>query len=248
MVVFFLISLGFFSGCSMYTPNVQEIPDSELEATDFQDLTLDNGDEVEIRVYPHENMTRKIRIPASKVIYYPMAGEININNKGVSEIRRILTQKLEAFFVNPQVSVEVTTQRSKNIYVMGEVTQTGPLPVDSNLRAIDAISKAGGFTLNASSDSVVLVRNTRNETQMKILDLKNIINAEGGVDNVALKSGDIIYVPRTFVADLDRFLDHVQKGLITGLMVQQGIVLYPAVVDAIKGVGSTNISVGVGNQ
>ncbi|WP_190303165.1 MULTISPECIES: polysaccharide biosynthesis/export family protein [Methylomonas] len=212
-------------------------------AVDAKDYALDYGDELEIRIYPQENLTRKVRIPASKIIYFPMAGEIDVSDKGVNEVRRVLTEKLSHYLVNPQVSVDLLSQRSKNIYVLGEVTQAGAIPYDSAVRAVDAVTRAGGFTLNASEDSVVLIRNNQNQSRMKVLDLKNIINGEGGIDNAVLKPGDIVYVPRSFVADLDRFFEHVQRGLITGLLVEQGIVLYPSVVDAIKGVTNSSSTV-----
>lgn len=231
--------------CSVKTPYIQTIPDNELEATEVQarDLSLGAGDELEVRLYPHENMTRKILVPASGIIYYPLAGEVDINDMGVNELRNILTKRLTPFIVNPQVSIEVITQRSQKIFVLGEVSHAGPFPMDSKIRAIEAISRAGGFTLNASPDSVILVRSNSSKTQMKILDLQNIINENGLTDNVALRPGDIVYVPRSFVADLDRFFDHIQRGLITALIIQQGVVLYPAVVNAIGGVGGTSSTV-----
>ncbi|MDD2760789.1 MAG: polysaccharide export protein [Methylomonas sp.] len=239
----FLVSLMLLQGCSLLTPEIETIPDNELEAAEIKDFSLDNGDELEIRVFAHENMTRKIRIPGSKVIYYPLAGEINIENMGVTDIRRTLTERLQPYLVNPQVSVEVTTMRSKTVAVLGEVAHAGALPIESNVRALDAVSKAGGFTLEAAQSSVVLVRNGKSQARMKVLDLKNVINGEGGSDNVVLRPGDILYVSRSFVADLDRFFEHIQKGLITGLLIQQGIVLYPAVVDAIEGVGESGTTV-----
>jgi polysaccharide export outer membrane protein len=225
--------------CSIKTPHIETIPDSELETTTDQakDLSIGVGDELEVRLYRHENMTRKILVPASGVIYYPLAGEVNVtNNMGVNELRNTLTERLKPFIVNPEVNVEVLNQRSQKIFVLGEVTKAGPFPMDSKIRAVEAISRAGGFTLDASESSVVLVRNDSNKTRMKVLDLKNIINGEGHTDNVALRPGDIVYVPRSFVADLDKFFTHIQKGIITGLMIEQGIVLWPAVIDAIEGV------------
>lgn len=218
--------------CSHRVPAVpDETPPPKLVLSEFG---LGAGDEIEVTVYLHDDLTRKIRVPGSGVIFFPLVGELNVTGMGVTELRRLLSEKLTQFVVDPQVNVEVTTLRSQKVYVLGEVNAPAVFALDSPIQALEAVSKAGGFTGQASQNSVMLIRGSAAKPELKRLDLKNFLH-EGTGANALLQPGDILYVPRTFVANVDRFLGHVMTALFPILVLEQGIALYPQVQDAVTG-------------
>jgi len=237
----FSICLALLSGCASGRVRSPEASKSEGPAQTIQikEFGVGPGDELEVMVYQHEDLTRKIRVPNSGIIFFPMVGELNVNGVGITEVRRTLTERLGSYVVNPQVNVEVTTLRSQKVYVLGEVNVPMVFPLESPTRALEAISKAGGFTPNASGSSVLLIQGEATAPHIERLDMTDYVK-QGGAQNPFLQPGDIIYVPRTFVADLDKFFTHITTALLPALILEQGIALYPQVRAAINNKGATS--------
>lgn len=210
-------------------------PPSEPAKVEMTEFGLGIGDEVEVTVYQHPDLSRKIRIPASGIIFFPLVGEVNARGMGITELRRQLTAGLKDAIVSPQVSVEVTTLRSQKVYVLGEVNAPAAFSLESPILAMEAVSRAGGFTQNASQASVMLIRGGGENPKLKQLDLEAFLKKGIGSENMSLQPGDILYVPKTFVADMDRFFQHVLTALYPVLVLEQGIALYPSVQDTLTG-------------
>ena len=67
---------------------------------------------------------------------------------------------------------KVQPQKQIKIYVTGEVIKPGIYDVDKNIRALDVIKLAGGFTENADIEKVNLTKIVRDGTQIKVPALK----------------------------------------------------------------------------
>jgi len=78
--------------------------------------------------------------------------------------------------------------------------------------------------LDANQRSVMLIRGGREGAAADIrkLDLKSIY-AQGNLSqNQMVVKGDIVYVPRTFIADVDRFFMHFENIIKPLLNVETG--------------------------
>jgi protein involved in polysaccharide export with SLBB domain len=65
------------------------------------------------------------------------------------------------------------------------------------MRLFDAISKAGGATVFASTDATRVVRGDPASPEIITADLKSLIEEGNLAQNVVLASGDMVYVPRS---------------------------------------------------
>jgi hypothetical protein len=66
-------------------------------------------------------------------------------------------------YFNPRSPITVTEINSRRVYITGEVTQTGSLPLLPNMTVLQALSSAGGFIIAKLKNIYVL----RNETASK---------------------------------------------------------------------------------
>ncbi len=74
---------------------------------------------------------------------------------------------------------------------------------------VDAITEAGGYTRDAVTRSIVVIRGELGSQQGIRVNLKRILK-EGDVgQNIELKPGDIVYVPKSFIVDVERFLRNI---------------------------------------
>lgn len=199
------------------------------------EFILGPGDELEITVYRNDDLNRKVQIPSDGIIFLPLIGEVKTNGVGMRELRRQVTEGYSKYLLNPQINLEVISHRSQKVFVLGEVRSPGVFPIDSPISTLEAISRAGGFTLDAKQTSVLLIRGDMAKPELARLDLKRVIKKGDLSQNPVLQKGDVIYVPATYIANIERYFQRLEHIIRPVVFLEQGISLYPQVEDAIKG-------------
>jgi polysaccharide export outer membrane protein len=97
------------------------------------------------------------------------------------------------------------------VYVFGEVTKPGAIKLtESNMRLFDAISEAGGPTVFAVKREAKIVRGDVNHPEIIPVDLKKLLEEGDQTQNVALNSGDFIYLPRSVFGDVNLFWQRIK--------------------------------------
>ena len=127
----------------------------------------------------------------------PFAGIINTNNKDFYQIRTRIVELYDSLYRNPELTVLALFK----INIHGEVNDPGYYYVTEEEKLTGILALAGGVTGDANLDNVYIVRGDR-EIE---LDVETIIEGENTVANIGLRSGDQIFVPRSFWADPARF-------------------------------------------
>lgn len=218
----------------------------------YHDFTISPGDEISISVYRNEDLNKKFIIPPDQRFFYPLVGEIDTKGKTPSQIREIITSELSKnvidpqvsvdilkqgktkIIVDPQVSIEVIRLSSQKVYVLGEVNRPGVFPVDGRLSVIEAISMAGGFTLDAKQGNVLVIRGGLKKSEIMKIDVKDFLKDADITQNISLQRGDIVYVPASTVANVDRFFRHLATIIRPIVDIETGIVLEPRVEDTFR--------------
>ena len=98
------------------------------------------------------------------------------------------------------VAIEVTEFKDNRISVLGEVfhqihTDLG----NGTMRLMDAIAAANGFTPLADKQHVRLVRENAGTVEIYEIDFRQLLRGENMQQNVLVKPGDVITVPRNFL-------------------------------------------------
>lgn len=235
--------------------------------SEYKNYNIVPGDEISIRVFRNDDLSREIIIPPDGCIFYPLVGEIDTNGKSIKEVRRIITDALTRYLqdvqvevnyitssrpkllldpqvsVNivkidghkmindPQVGIEVTAYEGHKVFVLGEVKTPGVYLSDGTTNIIEAISMAGSFTPDAKKSNVLLIRPGADKSKFDVVlvDLEQFLTKGGTGPNLILQKGDAIYVPRTFISNVDRFFAHLSAivspllSLETGYFIGQQI-------------------------
>lgn len=226
-----------------------ELSDSSKEEdVVISEFILGTGDEIEITVYRHDDLNRRIRVPPEGKNTLPLIGEIQTKGVSVYQINEKIKEELSNYLVNPEVSVEVTSFKGQKIFVLGEVHRPGVYQIDPPTTVLEAISNAGGFNLDGKSSSVLLIRGGPEKPEVKTLDLKKTLEKGKVSQNILLQTGDVVYVPRTFIAQVDRFFQHFENIIRPIVWSEQGIILAPRVEDVFQGEsaadkGSSNVPI-----
>lgn len=157
-------------------------------------------DVLEIAVFDVEELNLKVRVSGRGTILVPLVGELDIADKTVSQIEKLLTAKLaQDFIYNPQVSVFVAEYRSQEIAVSGAVNSPAVFYTNKPRTILQMLAMAGGLSDKASYRINVQTyqKNPDGEgylPQSLFVDIRELVKNEQ-LQRVALRGGDSIFVP-----------------------------------------------------
>jgi polysaccharide export outer membrane protein len=111
--------------------------------------------------------------------------------------------------------VNVLSFGERRAYVLGMVIRPGPIELQQRMTLTQAISSVGSFNPDAKLATVVLLRRkSENSAAAYRLDLRPVIDGKSLAADVILQPDDVVFVPATLIANMDRFVEHVFQGLI----------------------------------
>ncbi len=222
IVVFLFLAQACGSSKGPFVPVEQTQAENPAMPREF---ILGAGDKIEIVVYRNDDLKRTIQIDLSGKASFPLVGDIQAAGLGIFEFRDKIRAGLSKYIVNPQVTVSVSSSQSQKIIVLGEVKNPGYFQADSDTTVLEAISRAGGNTTDATMKTVLLIRGGLQKPQLASLNLEKALKKGDLTQNIALQRGDIIYVPRTVIADVDQFFTQVSHILQPFLQVGTGVLI-----------------------
>ncbi len=127
----------------------------------------------------------------------PVIGIISTEGKKFPEIKKIISDKYNELYKNPELTILVLFR----INILGEVNSPGYYYVTEEQKFTGILALAGGVTGDADLENVYIIRN---DTEIE-LDVETIMQEGNTVSDFGLQTGDQIYIPRSFWADPGRF-------------------------------------------
>jgi polysaccharide export outer membrane protein len=115
------------------------------------------NDVLGIKVLGEADLTGTYAVDSDGTIRFPFLDRVPVGGRTVQEIEIVLTKLLgEGFLNRPQVSVVITSYRSRSIYVLGEVRNPAKYNIEGQTTLLEVIAQAGSFTPNAAQTLNVL--------------------------------------------------------------------------------------------
>ncbi len=164
------------------------------------DYRISSADLISVTVYQDAEMSRKVRVNANGTVSLPLVGAVKVGGMTLIDAQSAIEEKLGKYLVSPQVSLFIEDYGNKTIFVMGEVQKPGsyPVPTESRMTVLEAISTAGGFTPVAAQDRARVLRNVNGASVTYTINTKEITQQGQKDKDMVLEPNDIIYVPQSF--------------------------------------------------
>ena len=178
-------------------------------AQDEQDYTIGPRDVLQIHVFNQPELSGPYTVETDGALSFPLIGRIVAGRQTVRAFEQALRERLAAgYFRNPRVTVTIAEHRSRRVFIVGEVRQPGAYPLTGAMSVIELLALAGGTTPLASGEAVAVRGGPSSTGPVLPADdegagtLRVNLEAleEGDLSqNVMLRHGDTIFVPRTEV-------------------------------------------------
>jgi polysaccharide biosynthesis/export protein len=122
------------------------------------------GEVLDIRIFKHTELSRdNVRVDGSGMIRMPLIdGEIQAACKTESELAKDIATRYLKYYRNPQVDVFVKEYHSREVAVIGAITEQGRYQMQRRIRLLELISFAKGPTEKAGQ-TINIVRGPRSE-------------------------------------------------------------------------------------
>lgn len=213
-----MITFEMLAGCGGHQPNMMD---------DVQTLTVINqkptdyfirvNDGLEIKFFYNPELDEKVKVRPDGRISLQLIGEIQAAGLKPSQLDEILTQKYSSELKKPDIAVFVR-EVAGLVYVGGEVGYPHAIHLEPGMTALAAIMEGGGFKPTGRQESVLIIRKGLDNRPIPItVDFKSTLSGKYGGADYLLEPSDIVYVPKTAIANVHDFMsNYIQKLILFG--------------------------------
>jgi len=156
------------------------------------DYVLGTGDRLNLNVFGSATFDLPVQVDGRGEIVIPKVGTAKVGGLTLGKAKAAVQGLLSRNFSKSSLDLQVTKLREVRVFVMGEVYRPGSYLVSSLSSLVNVLSLAGGPTAVGSYRDIRVMRGGRLVFSLDLYPLR----AEGlGNPNVALQSGDTVFIP-----------------------------------------------------
>jgi len=216
LIIAAMLILGLIS-CASQSSNVKAV--EPLSAAQIQPqkpfvYTIAPGDQLDIKFFFNPELNETITVRPDGMISLQLIDEIEAAGLQPTELDQKLTDLYSRELRKPVLTVIVRSFTRQRVYVGGEVTAPGLINLSGGLTVLQAVFQSAGFKETAEPAETLVIRKGENDQPIPIrIDLAAVMDAGGGND-FQLQPDDIVYVPKSAIANANKFVNEYIGGLL----------------------------------
>jgi len=144
----------------------------------------------------------------------PLIGSVMVADRAIPEIQDALTGAYAGQLLRPDVQVTLKAFGALKVFVMGEVGTPGVYDMPGDINALQAIIQAGGLKPSARCKEIVVIRRgPGGQPLLRTANMERALTRASADDMVPLRRFDIVYVPRSKIAEAGLFVQQYLKDM-----------------------------------
>lgn len=172
---------------------------SSIAAEEDSVYRMNAGDQIEIRVYGHEDLGMVTKIGPDGSIGLAFIGQMKVSGLTIGEASDAIRDGLKPYVKNPVVSVTVREVSSETATISGACAHPSVYSIANTTRLSDLYAQAGGSATHlfngmdvdvADLEHSILVRNG----EILPVDFRMAIEVGDVLNNVRIRKGDYVYI------------------------------------------------------
>ncbi len=181
------------------------------------DYRIRAGDELHVRFLHQPENNEQLPVRPDGRITLGVTGQIDAVGLTPTELEQVIVEKSSHRLRDPEVSVVVTKVGEQRVFVGGEVARPGVVLLQSGMTPLQAVMQSGGFRPTAKPDSVVLITPGQDgKFSASRINLEQVLQ-DGVPERVRLRPDEIVFVPKSWVGNMNEVVDLYVRGLIPAL-------------------------------
>ena len=173
------------------------------------------GDQIDVAVPSAPELNRTVTVQPDGRVALPFIAPVMAADRSAPQLEGTLSQAYAAQLYDPRAEVTVRAATPLRIFVGGEVGKPGVYDMPGDIDSLQAVVMAGGFNPTADPHKVIVIRRGEDgRPMMRWVDLGSAIHHAPRTDAVPLRRFDIVFVPRSGIANADLIVDQYLRGLV----------------------------------
>jgi protein involved in polysaccharide export with SLBB domain len=213
LLVLIIIAPALVFGCATQNANV---PKAEAFATPQKPspYLIQPGDELDIKFFYNPELNETVAVRPDGKISLQLIDEIQAASLQPSELDRTLTNLYSRELKKPVITVIVRSFTGQRVYVGGEVNTPGLITLPPGISPLQAVFQSGGFKETAQPAETLIIRKGPDNRPVPLrIDLAAVMNANSQGADFKLQPDDIVYVPKSAIAKLNKFVSQYIEQL-----------------------------------
>jgi polysaccharide biosynthesis/export protein len=195
-----LVPMLLLFGCGTDVANLPPAPEVPPASVAYM---VQPGDTLDIKFLYNPELNDQPTVQPDGRISMLFAHDLEVAGMSTEQVRQAISDAYAHELVKPGVAVAIKGAVAWHVFVGGEVvnpnelSSTGPTPT-----LTQAIARAGGVKDSGDATKIVLLREINGKRQAFMMNYDAAAKAKQPSDDVVLASYDLVYVPKTGVADV----------------------------------------------
>ncbi len=204
-------------GCSSSNKLPLDASTYKENPLDLEPYQIQIGDSLDIKFLVNPELNEQVTVRPDGRISTIIASDVIAYGRSPEGLRSELIDIYAAHLKNPQLSVIVRSFAPTRVFVLGEVGRTGEfVSVTPDMTILKAISRAGGLSNSADRDGIIVIRRIPGEeAQVFNVDFDEAAKGRDIKHDITLASSDVVFVPRTGIADAYVYYEQYVKQFIS---------------------------------
>ena len=171
------------------------------------------GDEIDVAVPSAPELSKTVTVQPDGRISLALLPPVEVADRTIGDVEKILNRAYASQLLRPGVNISVKAAPLK-VFVGGEVDKPGVYDMPGDINALQAVIMAGGFKVSAKRTEVVIIRRGPDgRAMMRTANLVRGVSDPGVTDAVPLRRFDVVYVPRTRIAEAGLFVQQYFRDI-----------------------------------
>lgn len=173
------------------------------------------GDQLDIKFFYNSELNEQITVRPDGHISLQLVNDIQAAGLTPEQLTQSLVGIYSKELRKPEIAVIVRSFSSQRVWVDGEVGKPGVVNLTGRTTVLQAVSEAGGLKETARAHEVVIIRrNAESRPVALTLDLTKPIKGADRGEDLLLMPYDVIFVPRSRIANVNRWMDlYIRKNI-----------------------------------
>jgi polysaccharide export outer membrane protein len=175
------------------------------------------GDVLEITFTFTAEYNRTVTVQPDGYINLRDLPDMLVVGKTTPELREMIRGAFSRVLHDPVITLELREFEKPYFIAGGQVGKPGKYDLRGDTTVVQGIAIASGFNETSKHSQVLLFRRLNNDwVEAKKLDLKEMLNTANLSEDLHLRPGDMIFVPKNTISKLAPDIPRVNLGIYTG--------------------------------
>lgn len=209
-IIISLVTLFLVTACTSTGKNPTPVDYPGIQARPYlqREYTIQVGDRLDIKFFYNPELNEEVIVRPDGRISLQLVHEIMAAGLTPAEMTDVLTKKYAAELKKPEITVIIRSFSTQNVFVDGEVNRPGILNLIRPMTVLQSISLAGGLRETARIKEVIVIRRgPDNKPLITEVNIRKVINGTDMSQDITLMPLDIVYVPKSRIANINQWVD-----------------------------------------